>query len=361
MSNEKNSSMELKNYNVYFFFGILCLVSVATFYIFKPFLIALLLAAILAIFFYRMYTFFLSITGNRKSLSSLISSLIILLIIVIPFIILSVFVGREIMSLYHSIAVSGDFYKQKISPIIEQIQTSQFSMTLGLDQFLNKESFAQYFRQLGQLSLVIAQNAYLSITNVLFMIFVMFFALYYFFIDGKEMIQKIMYISPLRNLHENLLIEKFISMSRATIKGTFVICIVQGWIGGMVFFLAGVPSPIIWGVVMMICGLVPMFGAAIIWFPVAIILLMSGSLWQGILVMLVGVFLISTIDNILKPKLVGNGAQLHPLLVLIATLGGLALFGITGFIVGPIIVALFISLWDIYGIEFKGQLKKYNS
>ena len=129
----------------------------------------------------------------------------------------------------------------------------------------------------------------------------------------------------------------------------------------MVFFLAGVPSPIIWGVVMMICGLVPMFGAAIIWFPVAIILLMSGSLWQGILVMLVGVFLISTIDNILKPKLVGNGAQLHPLLVLIATLGGLALFGITGFIVGPIIVALFISLWDIYGIEFKGQLKKYNS
>lgn len=361
MINEKNNSMQLKNYNVYFFFGVLILISVITFYILKPFLIALLLAAILAIFFHKMYEFFLSKTKNHKGLSSLVTSLIILLIFVVPLVIISVFVGNEIVSAYHSISVSNDFYQEKVEPIIGGIQTSQFYDMLGLDQFLNKEAFSQYSRQLGQLALVFVQNAYLSVTHVFFMLFVMFFSLYYFFIDGKEIVQKIMYISPLRDLHENLLVENFISMSRATIKGTFVVCIIQGLLGGMVFYLVGIPSAIIWGVVMMLLALIPMFGSAIIWFPTAIILLLSGNIWQGIVVMSVGIGLISTIDNILKPKLVGKDTQMHPLLVLLATLGGLAIFGITGFIVGPIIFALFISLWDIYGIEFKGQLQKYNS
>jgi len=361
MINEKSSSMELKNYNVYFFFGVLVLVSITTFYIFKPFLIALLLAAILAIFFQKMYAFFLIKTKNRKGLSSLVTSLIILLIIIVPLVMIFFFVGNEIMSAYQSIAVSGDFYQNKVEPFIGQIKTSQFYNTLGLDQFLNKEAFTQYSRQLGQLALVFVQNAYLSVTHILFLIFVMFFSLYYFFIDGKEIVKKIMYVSPLRNSHENLLVDKFISISRATVKGTFVICMLQGLIGGMVFYIAGIPSAVVWGVTMMLFALIPMVGSAIIWFPVAIVLLMAGNIWQGILVLVIGFGLISTVDNIVKPKLVGKDTQLHPLLILLATLGGLTLFGLTGVIIGPIIVALFVSLWDIYGIEFKGQLQKYNS
>jgi predicted PurR-regulated permease PerM len=135
----------------------------------------------------------------------------------------------------------------------------------------------------------------------------------------------------------------------------------QGLIGGMVFYIVGIPSAVVWGVVMMLFALIPMVGSAIIWFPVAIILLMIGSVWQGIVVLAVGIGLISTIDNIVKPKLVGKDTQLHPLFILLATLGGLAIFGLMGVIIGPIIVALFVSLWDIYGIEFKGQLQKYNS
>jgi predicted PurR-regulated permease PerM len=157
-----------------------------------------------------------------------------------------------------------------------------------------------------------------------------------------------------------MLVEKFVSISRATVKGTFVICMLQGLFGGMVFYIVGIPSAVVWGVAMMLFALIPIFGSAIIWFPVAIILLIIGNVWQGILVLAVGIGLISTIDSIVKPKLVGKDTQLHPLLILLATLGGLALFGITGVIVGPIIVALFVSLWDIYGIEFKGQLNKYN-
>jgi len=257
--------------------------------------------------------------------------------------------------------MSDDFYQKKVEPIIGGIKTSPLYDTLNLEQFVSKEAFSQYSKQLGQLALNFVQSAYSSVTHLFFMLFVMFFALYYFFIDGKDIVRKVMYISPLRDAHEDLLVEKFVSISRATIKGTFAVCLVQGMIGGMVFYIAGIQSAVIWGVVMALFAIVPMFGSAIVWFPIGIILLLSGSIWQGVFVLAVGMGLISTIDNILKPKLVGKDTQMHPLLVLLATLGGLALLGPAGVIVGPIIIALFVSLWDIYGIEFKKQLKEYNN
>jgi len=353
--------MELKNFNVFFFLAVLLGSSIITFFIFKPFLVAIFLAAILAVLFQRPYLFFLSKTKNSKSISSLITSLIIVLIIIIPIIAMAIFVGNEIASAYHSVTMSDDFYQKKVEPIIGGIKTSPLYDTLNLEQFVSKEAFSQYSKQLGQLALNFVQSAYSSVTHLFFMLFVMFFALYYFFIDGKDIVRKVMYISPLRDAHEDLLVEKFVSISRATIKGTFAVCLVQGMIGGMVFYIAGIQSAVIWGVVMALFAIVPMFGSAIVWFPIGIILLLSGSIWQGVFVLAVGMGLISTIDNILKPKLVGKDTQMHPLLVLLATLGGLALLGPAGVIVGPIIIALFVSLWDIYGIEFKKQLKEYNN
>ncbi|HPN55023.1 MAG TPA: AI-2E family transporter [Candidatus Moranbacteria bacterium] len=353
--------MELKNLNVSFFLLVLTATSIITFFIFKPFFIALILAAILAIFFQKMYAFILSKTKNKKVFSSLLTSLAVFLIIVIPVVVASIFVGKEIISAYHSISVSDDFYQRKVEPIIGGIKTSPLYDALNLKQFVNREAFSQYSKQLGQLAFTFVQNAYSGVSHMFFMLFVMFFALYYFFIDGKEIVKKFMYISPIKDLHESLLVEKFVSMSRATIKGTFVVCIVQGLLGGMVFYIVGIQSAVIWGVVMMLFSLIPMLGSAIVWFPMGIILLMAGNVWQGVLVLIVGFSLISTIDNILKPKLVGKDTQMHPLLVLLATLGGLALFGPAGVIVGPIVVALFVSLWEIYGIEFEKQLKKYNN
>lgn len=352
--------MQIKNYNVYFFFSILIFISVVTFFIFKPFLVALLLASILAIFFSGIYDFFLRISGQRKSLSSFITSLVILLLIIIPLVIVSVLVGEEVIALYQSIAGSGDFYQKYLAPLVNKIHTSPLYDMLKLDQILSKESFAQYSSQFGQSILLLLQSAYLSISHVIFLVFVMFFSLYYFFMDGKDLVRKVMYISPLKDTHESMLIQKFISISRATIKGTFIVCMLQGFIGGMVFYIAGVPSAVIWGVVMALLSLIPMLGASIVWFPVAIAMLMMGNIWEGVLIIAVGLGLVSTIDNILKPKLVGKDTQIHPLMVFFATLGGLAMFGLAGFILGPIIVALFISLWEIYGIEFKSQLKKYN-
>lgn len=360
MQKTKNTAMEIKNYNVYFFFAILVLVSVVTFFVFKPFIIAMLLASILAIIFQGPFEFFLRMTGGRKRISSFLTSLGILLLIIIPFTLIIVLLGREISTSYDSISSAGDIYQKNIDPIVRMIQKSPLYDLLDLAQVLNKESFTQYSGQIGQLFLSVVQSVYLSVAHAFFMIFVMFFSLYYFFIDGKEFVQKIMYISPLKDSEESLIVEKFVSISRSTMKGTFVVAFLQGLVGGSVLYIAGVSSPVIWGIVMMFLSLIPMLGSSLIWFPAGIIMLILGYTWQGIFILAAGFAIISLLDNILKPALVGKDAQLHPLLIFFATLGGLALFGLTGFIVGPIIVALFVSLWDIYGVEFKAQLKKYN-
>jgi predicted PurR-regulated permease PerM len=139
-----------------------------------------------------------------------------------------------------------------------------------------------------------------------------------------------------------------------------VIGAIQGLLGGLAFWIAGVPSPAIWGLIMILLSIIPMIGSTIVWLPAGIILLLVGDVWQGIFILSVGVGVISVIDNILRPKLVGKDTQMHPLLIFFATLGGIAFFGLPGFIIGPIIVSLFMALSEIYSIEFRDQLKEYN-
>jgi predicted PurR-regulated permease PerM len=169
-----------------------------------------------------------------------------------------------------------------------------------------------------------------------------------------------MRVAPLRESHEKILIGKFVSISRATIKGTLVLGFIQGILGGTAFSIAGVPSAITWGVVMMFFSLIPLFGSGIVWVPAGLILLSLGHVWQGFFVLAVGFGVISVIDNLLRPRLVGKDTQMHPLAVFGSTVGGISLFGFFGFIVGPVIMALFLSLWEIYSLEFKGRARKNN-
>jgi predicted PurR-regulated permease PerM len=164
----------------------------------------------------------------------------------------------------------------------------------------------------------------------------------------------------LKDDQERVLLKEFVSISRATLKGTVIIGIIQGVLGGLLFWAVGVPSPITWGVVMIILSIIPVVGSGIIWAPVGIYMLLTGDIWQGVVILGFGFGVISTIDNILRPKLVGQDSQMHPLFVLLATLGGIIVFGIIGFIIGPIIVALFLALLRIYEMEFAEQLEEVN-
>lgn len=353
--------MELKNFNTYFFFIILLGITVATFFIFKPFLIAILLAAVFAVIFQRPYKFFVRITGGKNRISALLTSIFGMIIFAGLFLGIAGLIANEASNLFQNSIKAGNAYQNYIDPIIGNINRSPLLKSLGLENLINSGTISRAVSQMGQGALGILQQTYQGVAHFLFLTIVMFFTLYYFLVGGRDLVKKIMYLSPLRDSHEKLLIERFISISRATMKGTLVVGLVQGSIGGITFALVGVPSAIAWGVVMVFLSLIPMFGTSLIWFPAGIIMLLIGNIWQGVVILAVGLGIISIIDNFLRPELVGKDTQMHPLVVFFATLGGISLLGFLGFVMGPIIVALFLTLWEIYAVEFKKQLNKYNS
>ncbi len=352
--------MELKNYNVYFFFVILLGVSSIAYFIFKPFFLAIMLAAILAIMLQRPYRFFIKITLGRRSLSSLLTSLLGMITLIVILGAVIQIVAGEATTLYQNTIAEGNVYHRYADPVINLVNQNPALRSLGLENVIDRDIIGKAVSQIGQSTFLIVQKTYQGIASTVFFIFVVFFTLYYFLIEGRKLVDQIMYLSPLKNTHEKILVEKFISITRATAKGAMIIALVQGVIGLLMFSLLGFSSAFILGIAMMFCSLIPMVGAGLIWLPAALVMFISGNVWQGIVILAVGGGIISTIDNFLRPKLVGNDTQMHPLIVFFATLGGLSMFGFLGFIVGPMILALFLALWDIYAEEFKGQLKKYN-
>jgi len=322
---------------------------------------AILLAAVFAVIFQRPYKFFVRITGGRSRISALLTSVFGMIIFAGLFFGIAGLIATEAANLFQNSVKAGDAYLNYVDPIVNNVNKNPLLKSFGLENLINSESVSKAVSQLGQGAFSILQKTYQGVAHFLFLAVVMFFTLYYFLVGGRNLIKKLMFLSPLRDSHEKLLIEKFISISRATIKGTLVVGIVQGSIGGITFAIVGVPSAIAWGIVMSFLSLIPMFGTSLIWFPAGIIMLLIGNIWQGIVILAVGLGIISIIDNFLRPELVGKDTQMHPLVVFFATLGGISLLGFLGFIIGPIIVALFLTLWNIYAVEFKGQLTKYNT
>jgi predicted PurR-regulated permease PerM len=269
--------------------------------------------------------------------------------------------AREVSGLYQNIAAGSGTYPKYANELTSRINSNPMLKSLGINNLINSDTIGKSISDLSQNIFSILQKTYQSVATFIFMSVVMFFTLYYFLIGGKELAEKLIYMSPLRDSHEKILIDRFISISKATLKGALVIGILQGLVGGTLFAVVGISEAAFWGVIMMFFSLIPVVGTGLVWLPAGIIMLLLGNIWQGIVILAVGIGIMSSIDNFLKPKLVGRNTQMHPLLVFFAMLGGINIFGVLGFIAGPVIMALFITLWEIYSVEFKNQLKEYNS
>jgi predicted PurR-regulated permease PerM len=163
---------------------------------------------------------------------------------------------------------------------------------------------------------------------------------------------------PLGDDRERELFSKFAGVSRATLKGTLVIGVVQGFIGGLLFWITGINAPVFWGTIMTVFSIIPAVGTGIVWLPAAIILLVNGSIWQGIVLLVGGGVVISLVDNILRPILVGMDTKMPDALILLSTIGGLSMFGITGIVIGPIIAAFFLVVWEIFEQDYAGALEE---
>ena len=178
-------------------------------------------------------------------------------------------------------------------------------------------------------------------------LFVMLYLLFFLLRDGSSLSKRIQDAVPLPLKQERGLFRKFAAVVRATIKGSILVALLQGALGGLIFWVLGLHAPVLWGVVMGLLALLPALGATLIWLPAAIYLLATGSIWQGVVLLMFGAFVIGLVDNILRPILVGKDTKMPDYVVLISTLGGLATFGLNGFVIGPVIAAMFIAAWDI--------------
>lgn len=338
------------NQSQYFFLLALVAISTLMFFIFKPFFSAILAAAILAVIFQKPYNFFLRITGGKKALSSIAASLLIVLIVIVPLLVLLGFIAAEVNDAVKALSnVSERIGRINVLSFVEDMR---FFQQMDFGEILNKSAFVDTSKTV----LLIVSKTYQGISSSGFWLFMLLLSLFYFFIDGKEIVKKMIHLSPLNDVHEKMLIGKFVSISRATLKGTIVIGIIQGAIGGLVFVCTGVSAPFLLAFLMIFLSMIPLVGAFIIWFPVGVIMLALGHIWQGVVILAVGMLIISTIDNLLRPKLVGRDTQMHPLLIFFSTVGGIILFGISGFVLGPVITAFFLTLWEIYATTNKNQI-----
>lgn len=348
--------MQLRNYNVYFFFIVLIGITVLTFFMLKPFFIPFILAIILAHSCYPIYTKLLNWTGV-KGLSSILSCFLVAVVIVAPLSLIIYLVVGEIQEVVSNFSET----KNSIGQFVIALDSSKFFKTLGIEGMINQDTVSTLIKNFFQNSLSVLGGVYSSLANFIFTIFIMFFSLFFLFIDGKKLVKEIMKLSPLKDSYEKTLIRKFNSITYGVIiKGTFLIALIQGTIGVILFWATGVSSPVLLGILMAIASVIPYVGTGFIWVPVGIAMIIIGQLIPGLIILLVGALVIASVDNILSPKLIGGGSKMHPLLILFSTLGGITLFGVTGFIIGPIVMSFFVVLLDIYSLEFKNQLEEYN-
>ena len=192
--------------------------------------------------------------------------------------------------------------------------------------------------------MIIGQNTMEFVVNLFVMLYLLFFLLR----DGKSLAAQAARSLPLEKRHTQRLLQQFATVVRATVKGNVVVALVQGTLGGLAFWVLGISGPLLWGALMALLSLLPAVGAAMVWGPVAVYLLSTGSIWPALGLTAWGVLVIGLVDNVLRPILVGKETRMPDYLVLIATLGGLAAFGLNGFVIGPVIAAIFLATWEIF-------------
>ena len=341
----------------YFLVAVLIGITAIFFNLIKIFFVPVILAAVFVGLFNPFYNWMLKRLRHRKGLSSFICCLVLLMALLIPAYFIANLVSREAISFYHSAEQNVEqFIKQGDQGILGKIKEHKLVKQFGLDQKNWESTFQEIAKTtaglLGTAINKASKGTFQFVTNI----FLTFFAMFYFFRDGDRLIPKLKYLSPLSERYEEKLIAKFLSVSRATIKGTLFVGLIKGFLGGLTFWIFGISSPILWGVVMVLLSVIPMVGPWFVMYPAAIALMITGQMWQGILLFIIAGAIIGNIDNVLLPRLVGREAGMHDLLVFFSTLGGISIFGVMGFIIGPIIAALFLAILDVYSIEFKQQL-----
>jgi predicted PurR-regulated permease PerM len=341
----------------YFLILVLLGTGIVFFNMIKIFLVPVMLAAVFAGIFYPLYRRLLKTFRQKKGLSAFACCVILLLGLLVPAYFIGNLVAKEAIALY-SYAEHGirDLIEKGDQGLLGKIKQYEWVKMLKLDEIEWQSSLKDAAQTATTLLATVINKASSGTFQVLADLFLTLFALFYFFTDGDRLITRVKFLSPLADEYEDKLITRFMAVSRATLKGTLLIGLFKGALGALTFWIFDIRSPILWGVVMAILSVIPMVGAWLVMYPAAIILVIMGQVWQGITLFLIGAIIVGNIDNVLGPRLMSRDAGMHDLLIFFSTLGGISVFGMMGFIIGPIIAALFLTILEVYSIEFASQL-----
>ena len=338
------------------FFILVALTTFAFFWVIGPFLLTVFWGAVLAVIFFPIYRRIRIRLRGRDSLAGTITTLLVVLFVIAPFTLLAIALVNQAISLY------GDIQSGQINAtvVLDFIDDRLPDVANGLSDFgvsINdlRERLNAAVSEAGQFVAGWAIGFGGSILNVIIQFTLVVYLLYFFLVDGKKIQKTLVHTIPMGDRRERALFERFALVARATLKGTLIVAFVQGAIGGILFAILGIPAALLWGVAMMLLALLPVGGSAIVWVPAAIIMFIQGNIASGIIIVVVGSLIIGLVDNLLRPLLVGRDTQMPDWVVLISTLGGIAMFGLTGFVIGPVLAALFITVWDMLGQDYGGD------
>jgi len=293
--------------------------------------------------------------GGRQTIASLVVVFFAVVFVIVPVIAVGGLIIEEAVSVQERIA-SGELDPgAALQPVRELLpQVEKWAGTIGLEvgEIVDRlRSIAVNAGQFaGSLILGIGENA----AGLVLRIFLMLYLLFFLLKDGEAIYARVLAAVPLPPEQKRRFFERFATVAVATLKGAVVIGLVQGTLGALIFALVGIPGAAFWGALMAVLSAVPALGPPLIWAPAAIILLVQGDFAGGLILIAFGALVIGTIDNLLRPPLVGRGTQMPDYLVLLSTLGGLALFGVTGIVAGPVIIAFFLTAWQIFGEQEPG-------
>jgi predicted PurR-regulated permease PerM len=348
--------MSQKSFNKAFVVLLLLFITSVFMAMIWPFLMTIIMAAIFSGLAFPMYRRLERWFGGRSSLVAGISLLVIFFGVLLP---LAVLLG--------AVTAEGIKVSQAVKPWIQK----QLTEPAEFSDLLKKIPFYEHFvpyketiflkagEMVGRLSSYLI-NSLSSVTvmtaQFIFLLFIFLYTMFFFLVDGERILKGILHYFPLKPEDIERMLDKFTSVTRATLKGIAVIGMIQGALVGAAFAVVGFPSSIFWGTVAAVMSMVPGIGTAIVWLPGVIILGMGGHYGTAIGLLAFCILVVGGIDNFLRPRLVGKDTRLHELLILFGTLGGIIMFGVAGIIIGPIVAALVVTVWEIYGVAFQDEL-----
>ncbi|HEX2643046.1 MAG TPA: AI-2E family transporter [Thermoanaerobaculia bacterium] len=351
--------MQDKTLNRYFFIGLLVCTTLLFFWMVRSFLLPVLLAAVFCTLFYPLYERLERAFRGRKTLASMACCAILLICLILPIYGVVAMVTTEAIDFYGTAKEQVLTFMQKggQQAWLRDLQSRGWVRQLRLDEIDWQTHLEKAASGASGFLLAAINAASRGTLQVVILLFITLFTMFYFFRDGLGLVRRLRYLIPLDREYKNAIAQRFASVARATVRGTLLIALIQGTLSGLTMWIFGVGSPFLWGVVATLMSIIPLVGAWVVLYPAAFIQMATGHFWQGIGILIVTMVVIVNVDNLLRPRLVGQEAGMHDLMVFFSTLGGIAMFGAMGFIIGPLIAALFLAVLDIYSAEFKDDLE----